>query len=60
MYDPEERTEVLKRYEDLMPKLRSPEVQARVIADGLDPEAELKRVAALSYAGESPLTQRKP
>jgi transposase-like protein len=45
MYDPDERAEILKQYEDLLPKLTSPEVRARMIADGLDPEAELKKLA---------------
>ena len=45
MYDPEERAEILKKYEDLMPKLRSPEVRARMIADGRDPDAVLKKLA---------------
>ena len=45
MYDPDECAELLKQYEDLMPKLRSPEVRARMIADGRDPEAVLKKLA---------------
>ena len=45
MYDPEERAELLKKYQELLPKLKSPEVRARMIADGLDPEAELKEYA---------------
>jgi hypothetical protein len=48
MHDPEERAEILKEYEALVPRLRLPEVQARMIAEGLDPEAELKRLA-ISY-----------
>ena len=47
MHDPEERAEILKRYEDLMPKLRSPEVRARMIADGRDPEAVMKMLTGL-------------
>src|ERR1035441_1004764 len=50
MYDPEERAELLKKYEDLMPKLRSPEVRARMIADGRDPEAVLKLLTGLKDA----------
>src|SRR5438309_1509755 len=46
MYDPDERVELLKEYETLVAKLRSPEVLARMIADGRDPEAVLKRVTA--------------
>ena len=45
MYDPDERAELLKKYEDLMARVRTPEVRARMIADGLDPEAELKKFA---------------
>jgi len=45
MYDPDECAELLKQYEDLIPKLRSPEVRARMIADGRDPEAVLKKLA---------------
>jgi hypothetical protein len=47
MYDPDERAELLKKCEDVAAKVRSPEVRARMIADGLDPEAELKKLAAL-------------
>jgi hypothetical protein len=47
MYDPDERAELLKQYEDLLPKLKSPEVRARMIADGRDPEAVLKRLTGL-------------
>src|SRR5437867_3477716 len=45
MYDPDERVELLKEYETLVAKLRSPEVLARMIADGRDPEAVLKKLA---------------
>jgi DNA repair ATPase RecN len=45
MYDPDKRAELLKEYEALLPKLKSPEMRARMIADGLDPEAELKEYA---------------
>jgi hypothetical protein len=45
MHDPEERAEILKEYEALLPKLASPEVRARMIADGRDPEAVLKQLA---------------
>lgn len=46
MHSPEEREEIIKKYEALLPKLKSPEVQARMIADGLDPEAEFKKTKA--------------
>jgi hypothetical protein len=36
MCDPEERAELLKEYEAIVAKLRLPEAQARMIADGLD------------------------
>jgi uncharacterized protein YigA (DUF484 family) len=45
MHDPEERAELLKQHEALVAKLRTPEVQARMIADGLDPDAALKKLA---------------
>jgi len=45
MYDPEERAELLKEHAALVARLRSPEVQARMIADGLDSAAELKKLA---------------
>ena len=44
MPDPEERAELLKQHDALVAKIRSPEGQARMIADGLDPEAELKKI----------------
>ena len=50
MYDPEERAEFLKEYEANMAKAMSPEGRARLIARGLDPEAEFKRAAALKDA----------
>ena len=50
MYDPEQCAEILKQYEALMPKLRSPEVRARMIADGRDPEAVLKWLTGLKDA----------
>ena len=50
MYDPEERAEFLKEYEANVAKAMSPEGRARLIARGLDPEAEFKRVAALKDA----------
>jgi ABC-type transporter Mla subunit MlaD len=46
MYDPDERAEFLKEYEANLAKAMSPEGRARLIARGLDPEAEFKRVAA--------------
>ena len=50
MYDPEERAEFLKEYEANMAKAMSSEGRARLIARGLDPEAELKRITALKDA----------
>ena len=50
MYDPDERAEFLKEYEANLAKAMSPEGRARLIARGLDPEAEFKRVAALKDA----------
>lgn len=50
MHDPEERAEFLKEYEANIAKAMSPEGRARLIARGLDPEAEFKRVAALKDA----------
>ena len=50
MYDPEERAELLKQYAELLPKLRSPEVRARMIADGRDPETVLKWLTGLKDA----------
>ena len=47
MRDPEERAELLKRHDDLMAKLQRPEVRARMIADGRDPEEAIKRLTAL-------------
>src|SRR5438105_2273596 len=46
MHSPEERDEIIKKYEALMPKLRSPKVKARMIADGLDPEAQVNKMKA--------------
>jgi hypothetical protein len=50
MCDPEQRAEILKQYAALLPKLRSPEVRARMIADDRDPEAVLKWLTGLKDA----------
>src|ERR1019366_1754575 len=47
MPSPEEHQEMLKKYDDLLPKLRLPEVRARMIADGRDPDAVLKALTGL-------------
>ncbi len=46
MYDPDEIAALVKRYEELVPKLKRPEVRARMIADGRDPDAVLQDLAA--------------
>ncbi len=46
MYDPDEIAELVKRYEELLPKLKRPEVRARLIADGRDPDAVLRDLTA--------------
>src|SRR5947207_5995482 len=46
MIDPDRRADVLKQYEEVVAKVSSPEGRARLIAHGLDPEAELKKMAA--------------
>lgn len=43
---PEDCAELLKQCDEHMVKLRSPEAQARMIADGRDPEAVLREMAA--------------
>ena len=45
MHDPEENAEILRSHEALMRMLREPEVRAQMIAEGLDPDAELKEYA---------------
>ena len=50
MFDPDEHAEFLKECEANLAKAMSPEGRARLIARGLDPEAEFKRVAALKDA----------
>jgi hypothetical protein len=50
MYDPEVRAQFLKQYEACVAKITSPEGRARLIARGLDPETELKKITALKDA----------
>ncbi len=52
MYDPDEIAALVKQYEELVPKLKRPEVRARMIADGRDPDAVLQNLAAGATAGE--------
>lgn len=44
MNDPDEIENQRKTYQALYEQLQSPEVRARMLADGLDPDAELRRL----------------
>jgi len=46
MLDPDRGAEALKRCEEIAAKVSSPDGRAALIARGLDPEAELKKMAA--------------
>src|SRR5256885_221608 len=47
MIDPDRRGEVLKEYEKWFAKVNSPEGRARLLARGVDPDAELTKLTAL-------------
>ena len=46
MHDPDEIEALEKRYAEVMATANTPEVRARMIADGIDPDAKFKEIEA--------------